>query len=80
MSLQKNTKLTERYELQIRVEGFNVFNHRNFDQPLGTSTFTQGGSGSANTVVTATPASNFGQLTALSTAMRQFQLGAKLTF
>jgi hypothetical protein len=80
ISLQKNTKLTERYELQLRFEGFNVLNHRNFDQPLASSTFTQGSSASATTVVTATPASNFGQLTSLSAPMRQLQLGAKLTF
>jgi outer membrane receptor protein involved in Fe transport len=31
MSLFKNIKLTERTGLQLRFEGFNVFNHTNFD-------------------------------------------------
>src|SRR5262249_47644846 len=32
-SIQKNTKLTERFSLQIRVEGFNILNHRNLGTP-----------------------------------------------
>ena len=30
MSLFKNTKLTERFSLQFRVDTYNTFNHRNF--------------------------------------------------
>jgi hypothetical protein len=42
MSLLKNTKLTERVNLQFRAEAFNLFNHPNFNLPdnfLGSPTF-----------------------------------------
>ncbi|MBZ5548066.1 MAG: TonB-dependent receptor [Acidobacteriia bacterium] len=29
----KKTKLTERFELELRVEGYNIFNHPHFSQP-----------------------------------------------
>ena len=41
-SLLKNTKLTERVNLQFRAEAFNLFNHPNFNLPdnfLGSPTF-----------------------------------------
>jgi hypothetical protein len=41
-SLIKNTALTERLELQLRAEAFNLFNHPNFNLPdnfLGSPTF-----------------------------------------
>ncbi|MGI8917323.1 MAG: TonB-dependent receptor domain-containing protein [Pyrinomonadaceae bacterium] len=43
-SLVKNTNLTERVNLQFRVEAFNLFNHPNFNLPdnfLGSPTFGQ---------------------------------------
>ena len=43
-SLLKNTKLTERLNLQLRAEFFNLFNHPNFNLPdnfLGSPTFGQ---------------------------------------
>jgi hypothetical protein len=33
MNLEKNTKIGERYRLQLRGEAFNVFNHPNFSVP-----------------------------------------------
>ena len=33
LSLVKNTKLTERLNLQFRADAFDVFNHPNFGQP-----------------------------------------------
>jgi len=42
VSLLKNTKLTERVNLQFRAEAFNLFNHPNFNLPdnfLGSPTF-----------------------------------------
>ena len=42
MSLLKNTRLTERVNLQFRAEAFNLFNHPNFNLPdnfLGSPTF-----------------------------------------
>ena len=41
-SLLKNTRLTERFNLQFRAEAFNLFNHPNFNLPdnfLGSPTF-----------------------------------------
>ena len=42
VSLAKNTALSERFKLQLRVEAFNLFNHPNFNLPdnfLGSPTF-----------------------------------------
>jgi len=33
MNLQKNIKFKERYNLQLRGDSFNVFNHPNFAPP-----------------------------------------------
>jgi hypothetical protein len=33
MNLQKNIKFAERYNLQLRADSFNVFNHPNFSTP-----------------------------------------------
>ncbi len=35
-SLQKSTQIKERMSLQIRAEFFNIFNHRQFQNPTGT--------------------------------------------
>jgi hypothetical protein len=35
MALLKTTKITESTELQLRFEGFNVFNHAQFFNPTG---------------------------------------------
>src|SRR5262249_32891565 len=37
-SLFKNTKISERFNLQFRAEAFNVLNHTNFNNPNVTST------------------------------------------
>ncbi len=68
-SLFKNTKLTERFNLQFRVEGFNVFNHTNFLLPssaTGTANF-------ANRITNG----NFGQ-SAGTRDPRLIQFGLKL--
>lgn len=65
MALLKNVRLTESKSLQLRVEGFNAFNHTQFFGPqsvdgnIGSSTFGR--------VVSANPP-------------RLVQLGAKLVF
>jgi len=33
LAFAKKTKLTERFELELRVEGYNIFNHPHFGQP-----------------------------------------------
>ncbi|MBZ5571026.1 MAG: TonB-dependent receptor [Acidobacteriia bacterium] len=33
LSFAKKTKLTERFELEFRMEGYNIFNHPHFEQP-----------------------------------------------
>jgi hypothetical protein len=78
VSLQKNTQLTERLNMQIRAEMFNAFNRKNFGAP--SQGFSQGASGSAATVVTGAPTPTFGQITDTSSPMREVQLGFKLIF
>jgi len=78
MNLQKNTQITNSVQLQLRLEAFNVFNHRNYGNPgFG---FTQGASTSAASVVTGTPNATAGQIADIVGTMRQIQLGAKLIF
>jgi len=77
-SVQKNTKLSERFNLQLRVEGFNIINHRNFATP--TVGFTQGARTSAAGAASAVPNATSGQITGVYSPARQLQLGAKLTF
>jgi hypothetical protein len=35
MLLEKDTKLTKRTQLNVRIEFFNVFNHANFSDVIG---------------------------------------------
>jgi hypothetical protein len=78
MSLQKNARITDSVQLQLRLEAFNVFNHRNYGNPgFG---WTQGANTSAATVGTGTPNATAGQLDTIVGTMRQIQLGAKLFF
>jgi hypothetical protein len=71
MAIQKSTRLTERYTLQIRVEGFNILNHRNLSNPV---------TGFSQSRKTGTPNGTFGAIQSVNGTMRQVQLGAKLTF
>ena len=80
-SIVKNTKLTERMNLQFRTDAFDLFNHPNFGQPGPFS----GRTASVITIpVTAT--STFGTITATrfpvadSGSSRQLQLALKLQF
>jgi hypothetical protein len=78
MNLQKNTQITDSIQLQLRLEAFNVFNHKNYSNPgFG---FSQGANTSPATVVTGTPNSTAGLITDIVGTMRQIQLGAKLIF
>ncbi len=78
MNLQKNTQITDSVQLQLRVEAFNVFNHKNYGNPgFG---FSQGANTSAATVVSGSPNATAGIIDNIVGTMRQLQLGAKLIF
>jgi outer membrane receptor protein involved in Fe transport len=66
----KNTKLTERLNLQIRADAFDLFNHPNFTNPGTTA-----GSATLGVITggTRTPSGDFG-------SSRQMQLAMKLIF
>ncbi len=76
LSLRRQFNLTERINLQLRADGFNVFNTSNFANPTGVLT-----SGSFG-VATRTLASGLGGLSSLYQigGPRSFQLSAKLKF
>ena len=76
-SLIKNIRLSrvsELFNLQLRVEAFNVFNHTNFQAP--TNNFTFGGRLGFNQESPGTA----GLLDSTATPSRQVQLGAKVIF
>ncbi len=39
LALAKNTKISERMNMQIRVDAFDVLNHPNYGQPGGSGVF-----------------------------------------
>jgi hypothetical protein len=69
-SVTKNTKLTERFNLQFRTEMFDIFNHPNFGNPALVAT-----NSSAFGIIQATrfPTGDFG-------SARQIQFALKLLF
>ncbi|MBI4443016.1 MAG: TonB-dependent receptor [Acidobacteria bacterium] len=69
LNLMKNTKLTERAQLQFRAEFFNLFNRANFDLP-NTTVFLAG----SNRDATA------GRITATATKSRQIQFALRFIF
>jgi hypothetical protein len=74
MSLVKNThvrRISETFNVQFRVEVFNIFNHANFNSPTDhNAIFFQDG----------TPADGAGQATRTATTSRQMQLALKLAW
>jgi hypothetical protein len=77
-TLDKDFRFTERLDLQLRLDAFNVFNHPNFGSPGNSLTADHL---DANGVPI--PASGgFGTVTSLNpgVSMRQVQVGAKLIF
>jgi hypothetical protein len=77
ISLLKNTRIpriSEAFNLQFRIEAFNVLNHTNFQAP--TDNFTFGGRSGFNQESPGTA----GLLDSTATSSRQVQLGAKVIF
>ncbi len=72
-SVFKNTRITERFNLQFRAEFFNVFNHTNFQAPLDNNFFT-----SASLIDGSV--SGAGLIDSTVGTSRQIQLGLKIIF
>jgi hypothetical protein len=68
VSLFKNTRISERANLEFRAEFFNVLNHVNFGLP-NTTVFASG-----------SISASAGLITSLATNPRQIQFGLKLLF
>ncbi|PYY11925.1 MAG: hypothetical protein DMG61_17735 [Acidobacteria bacterium] len=70
-SLFKNTFVSERLNIQFRMEAFNIINHTNFAPPLADSVvIDQSG----------VPVPGAGQITSTQTPSREIQFGLKLIF
>ena len=77
LSLIKNIRLSrisDSFNLQLRVEAFNVFNHTNFQAPVNNNSF--GGQLGFNQVSPGTA----GLINSTATPSRQLQFGAKIIF
>jgi hypothetical protein len=72
ISLMKDNKVTERFDVQFRVDFFNIFNFVNYATPVKASTqlFNQAGA----------PISSAGTLTQTATSSRQIQFAIRLSF
>jgi outer membrane receptor protein involved in Fe transport len=88
-SIIKNTRLTERYTLQLRADAFNLLNHPNFSNPLLPSFFDDiSGFSSPNAAgrfsgffpIVATVDSGIGNPILGGGGPRSFQFALKLTF
>ena len=76
-SLQKNTLITERINLQFRAEFFNIANHPNFNAPdrgAGARVFDN------QARLNSTASNPVGRINSTVTKPRQVQFGLKLTF
>jgi hypothetical protein len=77
MALLKETKLSEQFNLQFRVEAFNLFNEANLamvGKPGNLAVFSQGPNG------TGIPNPNAGQMSVTATSSRQMQFAIRLLF
>ena len=74
MGVSKNTRISERTNLQLRLDVFNVLNHTNFGFP--NAMLYTGVDASGNGI----PNPAAGLITSTSTTSRQLQLSAKFTF
>ncbi|WP_433965094.1 hypothetical protein [Tunturiibacter gelidiferens] len=69
MSLEKNTKITERVTLKLRIDTFDILNHPNFGQPSGNTAGSTFGQISSTRFATSDGGSS-----------RQLQLSGKFVF
>jgi hypothetical protein len=76
LSIFKNTKLTERLNLQFRAELFNLFNRTNLGTPNAIAFVNNGTAAAPNFGVSPSA----GLITTLATTPRQVQFGLKLMF
>ena len=75
-SLIKNTAITETANLQFRAEFFNILNHPNFDNPVGS-----GAAGAAQIFDSRNnPTPNRGRILTTNTDPREIQFALKLIF
>jgi Carboxypeptidase regulatory-like domain len=85
-SVTKNTRVSERLNVQFRAEFFNLFNRPNFRNPgqPGIRPFQQAATLTASCATTpstcSAPQGNFGALTLTNTTSRQIQFGLKVLF
>jgi Carboxypeptidase regulatory-like domain len=70
LSVLKNTRISERFNLQFRAEFFNILNHANFGTP-NPVVFTS---------ATTTPSPTAGVISGTASTSRQIQFGLKLLF
>jgi len=75
--LYKNTKITERFSLQLRLEAYNVFNHANFQTNTSAAYVVAPNQGVAPFI---TGGYGYNPLTASFGGNRNVQLGIKLRF
>jgi hypothetical protein len=87
-SLFKRTQLTERLNMELRFEGYNILNHPNFANPylpnfgafVSNSSFNNNGVGTGTSALTATGDVGIGYPFLGSGGPRSLQLAAKFTF
>ena len=77
MQLTKNFTFREHYRLGIGAQFFNVFNHPNFDKPVGDVNDPNFG---RSTLTVNTPTSIFGSFIGGDASPRLIQLKAQLIF
>jgi hypothetical protein len=85
--VSKNIKLTERFNLQLRVEAFNIFNHANFENPRNATvgspaiaTTSKSNDNFGRTCCTTAALASSANVNALGEPMRVLQLGVKVNF
>jgi Carboxypeptidase regulatory-like domain/TonB dependent receptor len=85
--LSKNVKMTERFNLQLRAEFFNILNHANFENPRNATsgspaiaTSTRSNDNFGLTCCTTAALASSANVNALGEPMRVLQFGVKVNF